>query len=182
MTKRIVIVMVFTLSVLSSCVTSYSEYRNNFVKGKEMMARGEFQEARMYFVRASQGQQIPEVFAYAATASYKMNDMENAERYIEEAKKYDGKGFSDLRVAGYRALILLRKGETREGMEALQEYTALYSHLYPLGTIEEVETMVEKNTIDLKKLETLLDEQITWYNDEVEQFQKTRTGFYGAWD
>lgn len=179
---RLVLVMVFTLSVLSSCATSYSDYRNNFVKGKEMMARGEFQEARMYFVRASQSQQIPEALAYAATASYKMSDIENAERYIGDAKNYNGKGFSDLRIAGYRALILLKKGRTSEGMKALREYIALYSHLYPLDTIGEVETMAEKNTIDLKKLETLLDEQITWYNDEVEQFQKTRTGFYGAWD
>ena len=81
-----------------------------------------------------------------------------------------------------RALIYHKEGRKIEEMKALQEYIALYSHLYPLDTIEEVEEMVKKDTVDLKILEALLDRQITWYNDEVEQFQKTRTGFYGGWD
>lgn len=181
MTTRLFVV-VFTLSALLSCASSYSVYRGNLVQGKELMRRGEFQEARTYFVKASEGQRLPESLAFAATASYKMNDVNAAERYITEAEKQDGRGFSELRIAGYKALIYLKEGRKSEGIKALQEYTTLYSHLYPLTNIEEVEAMVKEEKVDLRKLEVLLDEQITWYNDEVEQFQKTRTGFYGGWD
>jgi tetratricopeptide (TPR) repeat protein len=181
MTTRLFVV-VFTLSALLSCASSYSVYRGNLVQGKELMRRGEFQEARTYFVKASESQRLPESLAFAATASYKMNDVNAAERYITEAEKQDGRGFSELRIAGYKALIYLKEGRKSEGIKALQEYTTLYRNLYPLTNIEEVEAMVKEEKVDLRKLEVLLDEQITWYNDEVEQFQKTRTGFYGGWD
>jgi hypothetical protein len=182
MSKRLCVVMAFALSLLLSCASSYDVYRHNLVQGKQHMRYGEFHEAQTYFVKASESERLPEALAFAAMASYKMNDMEGAERFITEAEKSDGRGFSQLRIAGYKALIYLREGKKSEGMKALQEYATMYSHLYPLTTIEEVQAMVKTDKIDLEKLELLLDQQITWYEDEVEQFQKTRTGYYGGWE
>jgi tetratricopeptide (TPR) repeat protein len=172
------IIIAFILFPLLSCASSYNVYRDNLVRGKDLMKQGQFEEARSYFVKASESQRLAESLAFAATASYNMNDLKAAERYIAEAEKQDGRGFSDLRIAGYKALIYLKEGKKSEGIRALQEYTTLYSHLYPLTNIKEVKAMVKDERIDLGRLETLLDEQITLYEDEVDQFQKTGTGFY----
>jgi len=178
MNKRLCMGMAFMLLALLSCATTYSVYSRNLSQGKDLMRRGQFQEARTYFVKAAESERLPEAFAFAATASYKMNDLGSAERYIADAEKADGRGFSELRIAGYKALILLKEGRKSEGMKALQEYTTLYSRNYPLINIEEVKAMIREDKVDISKLETLLDEQITRYEDEIDQFQKTGTGFY----
>ena len=178
MNKKLCIGMAFILLALLSCASTYSIYSRNLSQGKELMRQGKFQEARTYFVKAAESQQLPEAFAFAATASYKMNDLGSAERYIADAGNQDGKGFSELRIAGYKALIYLKEGKKVEGMKALKEYTTLYSRVYPLINIEEVEAMIKEDKVDLGRLEALLDEQITRYEDEIEQFQKTGTGFY----
>lgn len=90
--------------------TSYNMYRNNLVRGKEFMKRGEFEEARTFFVRASEIERLPESLAYAAIASYKIGDLPSAEYYIREADRQGGKGFSEVRIDGYKALILLKGG------------------------------------------------------------------------
>lgn len=178
MNKKLCMGMAFMLLALLSCATTYSVYSRNLSQGKDLMRRGKFQEARTYFVKAAESERLPEAFAFAATASYKMNDLSSAERYIADAEKFDGKGFSELRIAGYKALILLKEGRKSEGMKALQEYTTLYSRGYPLIDIEEIKAMIKEDKVDLGKLETLLDEQITGYEDEIDQFQRTRTGPY----
>lgn len=160
---------------------SHSVYSQNLFQGKRLLRQGDFLWARMYFTKALEGQQWPEALAFAATASYKMNDVEVAERYIADAEKQTGKGVFELRIAGYKALIYLKQGRQSEGMKALQEYTVMYSHLDPLMNIREVETMIIKARIDLGRLEALLDEQITWREDEIEQYEKTGTGFYGRY-
>lgn len=38
--------------------------------------------------------------------------------------------------------------------------------------------MVTKQRVDVARLEALLDEQITRYEDEVEQFQRSTTGYH----
>ena len=178
MNKRLCVGMAFILLALLSCASTYSIYSRNLSQGKESMRQGKFQEAQTYFVKAAESQRLPEAFAFAATASYKMNDPGSAERYITDAEKQDGRGFSELRIAGYKALIYLKEGKKAEGMKALREYTTLYSRVYPLINIEEVEAMIKEDKVDLGKLETLLDEQITRYEDEIDQFQRTGTGFY----
>lgn len=178
MIKRIFVVMVFILSA-SLSYASYSVYSHNLFQGKQLMKRGDFQEARMHFVRAFEAQKLPEALAFAAAASYKMNDVKAAENYITEAEKQQSKGVSELRIAGYKALIYFKEERTSEGMKALQDYITLYRHLDPLMSIQEVETMIRREKIDLGRLELLLDEQVTWREDEIEQFQKTGTGFYG---
>lgn len=158
--------------------TSYTMYRNNLVRGRELMKRGEFEEARTFFVRASEIERLPESLAYAASASYKIGDLPAAEHYIREADRQGGKGFSELRIDGYKALILLKGGNQSDGLKALHDYVKFYSYLRPLTNIWEVEAMVTKQRVDIARLEAMLDEQITRYEDEVEQFQRSRTGYY----
>jgi tetratricopeptide (TPR) repeat protein len=178
MNKKLCVGMAFILIALLSCASRYNIYSDNLSHGKEMMRQGKFQEARMYFVKAAESQQLPEAYAFAATASYKMNDLQAAERYITEAEKHDGRGFSELRIAGYKALTYLKEGRKAEGMKALQDYTTLYSRLYPLINIEEITAMIREDRVDLVKLENLLDEQITRYENDIDQYQRTGTGFY----
>jgi hypothetical protein len=110
-----------------------------------------------------------------------MNDMRAAEHYIADAEKMTGKGVFELRIAGYKALIYLKEGRQDEGLKALREYVALYNYLDPLMSIREVEAMAIKGMVNLSMLEALLDEQIIWREDEIEQYEKTGTGFYGRY-
>jgi len=180
MSKKLHIVILLALLIPLACASygAYRVYSSNLFQGKQLMKRGELQEARTHFEKALESERLPEAFAFAATTSYKLNDMKTAETYMLEAEKLNGRGVSNLRIAGYKALIYLKEGRSSEGMTALQDYIALYSNLYPLTSIEEVKLMIKKNKVDQSRLETLLDEQITWYEDEIEQYEKTGTGFY----
>jgi len=50
------------LSFILACgpVTPFDFYNENLFCGKELMKRGEFEEARAYFVKASELQRLPE--------------------------------------------------------------------------------------------------------------------------
>lgn len=161
---------------------SHSVYSQNLFQGKQQMKRGEFQRAQTYFVKALETMSLPEALAFAATASYKINDLKAAESYITEAEKQDTGSVNKLRIAGYKALVYLKEGKENEGMKALQEYSSLYGHLDPLTNIQEVQAMIKRGNVDLQRLEALLDEQITWHEDEIEQYEKTGTGFYGRYN
>jgi len=161
---------------------SYRIYSQYLFQGKQHMKRGEFQKAQADFMRAVENQRLVEALAWAATASYKVNDLRLAERSIEEAEKQDTGSVNKLRIAGYKALIYLKEGRETEGIKALEDYSVLYSYLDPLMNIQEVRAMIKKGNVDLLKLETLLDEQITWHEDEIEQYEKTGTGFYGRYN
>jgi len=161
---------------------SYRVYSQNIFEGKQQMKRGEFQRAQTYFVKALETIQLPEALAFAATASYKLNDLKAAEGYVIEAEKKDTGTVTKLRIAGYKALVYLKEGRENEGMKALQEYLTLYGHLDPLTSIQEAQAMIKRRNVDLQRLEALLDEQITWHEDEIEQYEKTGTGFYGRYN
>jgi hypothetical protein len=116
-----------------------------------------------------------------------MNDLRAAESYIGEAENAAGRNYWYLRIMGYKALILLKENKTGEGMAALKRYIDYYRLVYPMTTIDQVEDMWKSGRIDLKRLEVLLDEQITNYEQEVAQAVTTGTGYYstrpppGAW-
>jgi tetratricopeptide (TPR) repeat protein len=166
----------------NSTYGSYSLYSQYLFQGKQQMRRGEFQKAQAYFVKAVGVQRLTEALAFAATASYKINDVRAAESYITEAEKLDSGSVTKRRIEGYKALIYLKERRESEGMKALREYTTLYGYLDPLMNIREVEAMALVGKVDPEKLEALLDEQITWHEDEIEQYEKTGTGFYGRYD
>ncbi|OPY60098.1 MAG: hypothetical protein A4E57_04556 [Syntrophorhabdaceae bacterium PtaU1.Bin034] len=166
-------------AALFGCSPSFNIYEDNMFQGKRLLGRGEYAQARDDFVRAAQAQPDAYSYAFAATASYKMNDLASADRFIQEAMRLDGRTFSYLRILGYRALILLAEGKQKEGLDALHDYLVAYERAYPLTTISQVQDMWNTGRVNLPLLELLLDEQIRTYEDDIEQFYSTGTGWYG---
>ena len=172
---------------LSSCSTQYMTYRDDLFEGRQLLRQEKYVEARNLFIKASTEERRAAPFAYAATASYKMNDLAAAERYIGDAENASGRNYWYLRILGYKALTLLKEQKTKEGMDALKRYIDYYRLIYPLTTIDQVDDMWKSGQINLPQLEVLLDEQITNYEEELAQAVTTGTGYYstrpppGAW-
>ena len=61
------------------------------------------------FVKASTEEKRAAPFALAATASYKLNDLPAAERFMSEAEQMEGRAFFNLRIVGYKALIYFKE-------------------------------------------------------------------------
>lgn len=171
--------LLFIGLVLSGCSATFSAYRDNMFNGINMLQRGRYAEARADFVKASQAQPDAYSYAFAATAAYKMNDVKGAEEYLQQAERLDGRSFAALRMAGYRALVLLGEGRRKEGLDALGTYLDLYRNVYPLRTIRDVQDMWRSGTVNLPLLELLIDEQVRTYEEEIWQYYSTGTGWYG---
>ena len=179
MRKILSIVLLAFSATLLNCSTPYYMYKQEMFQGTRLLNRGEYAQARDEFVKAART--IPDGYsnAFAATASYKLNDMASAERFIQEAAKLDGRGYSYLRILAYRALILLKEGSQKEGFDALRDYFAAYRNNYPLTSILQVEAMVRTENVNLPLLEALLDDQLRTYESDIEQFLSSGTGWYG---
>lgn len=176
MSRIAVVLAVFSSVVLFQCAST-DPYRATMFEGRHDLNMGEYGKARQDFMKAVQINADARSYAYAATASYKMGDLAAAQRYIEEAARLDGRTYSYLRIVGYRALVLLAQGRQKEGLDALHEYLLAYSNTFPLMTISDVERMWRSGKVDLPRLEKLLDEQITTYENDLEQFWESATGF-----
>jgi hypothetical protein len=171
-------IMVVAAVLMLSCSTTYSVYKTDMFEGRKLLNQEEYALARDTFVKASTEEKRAAPFAYAATASYMMHDLRAAERSIKEAENAPGRSFFVMRILGYKALILLNEGKKNEGLSALKEYVIYYGYLYPLMSIDDVKAMQESGTIDLPRLEKLIEEQVVTYEREVEQAVTTGTGFY----
>jgi hypothetical protein len=79
---------------------------------------------------------------------------------------------------GYKALILLTEEREDEGIESLSQYLEMYKHIHSGSTVREIEVMVRKRQFNLARLEGLIDDQIKWYEDDVDQYLRTGTGYY----
>ncbi|MCX5799463.1 MAG: hypothetical protein NTU90_07895 [Proteobacteria bacterium] len=169
----------FLILFLLSCSAAYLSYSRNMFIGKELLKQKEYGKAEGYFQGALKDQRGAASLTYLAVTNYKMNNMNNAERLIKEAERIGVNDLCYLRTVGYKALVLLKK-DKKEGLEALKFYIEYYKYLYPLMTVKDVEDIWKHGGTDMDKLEKLMEEQITWYEDEMEQFISTGTGFYGA--
>jgi tetratricopeptide (TPR) repeat protein len=167
------------LALLSfSCTTRWSVYSDDMFHGKRLLQEEEYAAARQDFVRAAEAQKWPAAYAFAATASYKMGDLTGSERYIAEAERLNGNDYSYLRVLGYKSLILLKEGKENEGREALQQYARLLrSTSSPKGATQ-IDSWMKQQSGDLPRLEKMIDEQVSRYESDIEQYQSTGTGFY----
>jgi tetratricopeptide (TPR) repeat protein len=179
MKRFLIIVLLLIPFALVGCSASFTAYTDNMFKGKELLQRGNYAGARDDFVKAAQAQPDGWSYAYAATASYKLNDLKSAEHYINQAASLDGRSFAYLRIAGYKALILLAEGRQQEGLDALGNYLTVYGNYYPLQTIEKVRDMRNSGKVHMPILELLLDEQIVTYENDIWDFYNTGTGWYG---
>lgn len=180
MKKSWMITAIIAALLGASCSTTYQTYRSDLFEGKKLLRQEEYVKARDLFVKASGEEKRAAPFALAATASYKLNDLSAAETYVNQAEKAEGRAYYYLRIAGYKTLILLKEGKKKEGMDALRSYIEYYSYQYPLMNIEQVKAMYRKGEIDLPALENIVDEQITTYENEIEQAVTTGTGFYST--
>ncbi|OPY80081.1 MAG: hypothetical protein A4E65_01608 [Syntrophorhabdus sp. PtaU1.Bin153] len=163
--------------VCASCSSTYLAYGRGMFDGKAALQRGDYDDARRYFETAYQNEKGPVPLTYLAIVEYRTNNLEKAERLIREAEVMEGHGYYYLRTLGYKALILLQR-DRDEGLEALGRYVAAYGQADPLTTINDLEDMLESGEIDMERLEILIEEQVSWYEREVEQYLTTGTGYY----
>lgn len=102
---------------------------------------------------------------------------ERAAVLIGQAEKSPPDRLTYLRIYGYKALILLNT-DSALGMKALDDYIRRYESDFPLESIKDLRTMRESGRIDKKRLEVLIDEQVQWYEKEMELYIYNNVGFY----
>lgn len=175
----LIITVLFFAFAISSCSTLQNDYQYNFFMGRNAVYDGEYAAAERFFSRAAMGKADDELLAFQAVVSYKKNDIAGAARLVEEARRK--LSWSDryyLRVLGYQALVLLKQQRNEEGLRALREYLSYYAYHYPLTTIVDVQAMADRGKVDLPLLEGLIEEQVSWYERELEQYEKFNSGYY----
>jgi uncharacterized protein HemY len=161
------------------CSTAYHVYQGDMWEGKRLLGQGDYGKAHEHFVKAAKA--LPDEaypYAFAATSSCKMNDLEAASRFIEEAAKRGRQRDAQIRIKGYKALILLKQGKEKEGLQALDDYMLAYQKDYAPDNVREVRAMWRSNRIDLAALQQLLDEEIGIYESDLDQFRRTGTGWF----
>ncbi len=171
--------VITTLFVVAAagCTGTYGLQRSALVHGKYFYGKGDYAKAREHLEEALRYGKDPETLAYLAAIQYRARDLEGAAERIREAERVDPGSPVFLRIAGYRALILLgREGEG--GLTALMEYADMYRHSYPLESLKDVEGMVESGKVDREKLLDLIEAQVSWYEKDVEEFRSTGTGYF----
>jgi len=165
--------------ILLGCSTTGMVYNENMNDGKKMLKGNHPQEALEHFTLATQMSPDADAYSYAAIAAFKVGDLDRAAQYLKEAEKRGGRSFAYLRIAGYKALIALKPGTAKAGLDTLRDYIEVYRHSDYLMSIEDVEYMWRSGKIDFPVLEKLIDEQITTYYNDIEDYDNNRSGWYG---
>jgi tetratricopeptide (TPR) repeat protein len=158
-------------------VHHYAVCSRNLLTGKNLFGAGKYEEAQGSFQEAAKTCHDSAAFTYLAATAYKRGQFENARALIEQAEKSPPDTLSYLRMYGYKAFILLSL-DSRLGMEALDDYIKRYEYDYPLTSIDEVKAMRRSGIIDRARLEALIEEQVSWYEKEMELYIYNRVGFY----
>lgn len=183
MKKALMLVLVvFAAGILGcSSMQQYSTYQTDMSKAKKMLDNADYKQALESFVDAAKAMpKEPDPYAYAATASYKLNNIEAASGYIRDAVQLNKSSDAYIRILGYKALILLRQGRHKEGMDALNDYIQNYEQQYAARNVRDIKAMWRSNKIDLPALEQYLDEGITTFESDMEMFRKSGAGWFAA--
>jgi len=171
------VTLVCALALLG-CSTAYHTYRWDIDAGKRMLDAGDYSQAREDFIGAAKAEPAESAsYALAATASYKMNDLQAASQSIMEAAKRDNRSDAYIRILGYKALILLKQGKEKEGLDALHAYIAEYERVYGLQNVRQVRAISRSAHIDLSALEELMDGEIAVFESDLQQFRSSGTGW-----
>jgi uncharacterized protein HemY len=179
MNKACRLVIVVGGAALLGCSTAYQTYRADMSTGKTMLDAGEYGQARETFIGAAKAQPSEAAsYAMAATASYKLNDLQAASESITEAAKRDNHSDAYIRILGYKALILLRQGREKEGLDALHAYIVAYEREYGPQNVREVRAMWRSTHIDLPALERFLDAEIAVFESDMQQYRNSGTGWF----
>ncbi len=168
--------IILALFLMSSC-TSYAVYSRNYLAGKNLYAAGRYDDAEKSFQEAAKVQSDAAVFTYLAATAYKKGQFENAAKLIGQAEKSPLDQLSYVRMYGYKALILLSIDKA-PGMAALNDYIKRYDCLYPLISINDLKTMRQSGVVDKARVEAIVDEQIEWYEKDMELYIYNHVGFY----
>jgi len=166
---------IFLLAACSSPFTTYSRYMS---EGQRYWKLKEYEQARKAFLMAYEAEKGVVPLAWAASASYWLNDLTGAETYIRQAEPGARTSVCYFRVTGYKALLLLRQGKKDEGLVVLKEYARAYGITYPSRNLPLIDLMINKGDADIQKLEAMLEEDIYAYEQEIEQFNRTGTGYF----
>lgn len=167
----------FCLIALCSCVyiKQFNAYAHNMDTGKRYFKKGDYKNAKIYFLAAKSELKYYLPLVYIAFIDYKTGRQADAEATIELAEKEMVPDEHNLRLLGYKALIFLNR-DKEKGLRALKEYLDTYRHLYPLLSIEEVEEMLKSGNVELSRLEALIHEQVEFYEEGIDQLLNTGTG------
>ena len=171
--------MTVVVGLLLGCTSPLSTYINNMYWGRNLLRQGQYQKARERFLVANSYQPAAAAFAFAGVASYKMGDLEEADRYLTIAKQMGGRTDASFLILGYRALTYFAEGREREGFMDLNGYIAacrnvrpispsmkdmefniMYGRYPPSESLRSVEAMALSRQIDIRSLEQLIDQQI----------------------
>jgi len=163
--------------MLNACSTPYHAYSQGIFQGKEALKKGDYAGAKRDFEEAYQNDKSPEALMYLAIIDYKTNNLDSAEKLIREAEMMGSGNYHYLRVLGYKALILLKKNKEL-GLEALDRYVSFYALSDPLMSINDVKEMVRSGNVDMPRLENLIEEQVSWFENDVELYWSTGVGYY----
>lgn len=143
--------------------------------GKRYFKKGDYKNAKEHFVAAKGQLQYYLPLVYIAFTDYKLGNQKEAEIMIEVAEKQMVSDEHNLRLLGYKALIFLNS-DREKGLLALNDYLKTYRYLHPLLSIEEIEKMCKSGNVELRRLEELINEQVDFYEDAIEQLLSTGTG------
>ena len=168
---------IILLALVSGCSATYHAYCKDMVLGRDALKYNDYGAAKRSFEEAYQNGRSPDALMYLAIIDYKTNDLDSAERLISQAQGMGVGNYHYLRVLGYKALILLKK-KSEQGPEALDRYVVFYSRIDYLMSIEKVKAMLTTGDIDIIRLEKLIEEQVSWYENDIEQYWSTGTGWY----
>jgi tetratricopeptide (TPR) repeat protein len=170
-----IVAVLFCLS-LYSCSTTGPVYSKNIFIGKQLLKEKEYTEAGKRFQEAALKTRDSVSLTFMAIAEYKMGNQESAEKLIEEAAKEKPDLFCQLRTFGYRAIIYMKRDKVA-GIVALKDYIDRYEHTYFLETIKDLRKMAESGNVDETRMENIIDEQIMWYENEMEEYLTNNVGF-----
>ena len=179
--KGIILLLIALTFLFSACSTTYHAYSKGIFHGKEALKKGDYAGAKRDFEDAYQNDKTPDATMYLAIVDYKTNNMNSAERLIREAESMGSGNYHYLRVLGYKALILLKKNRD-QGFEALDRYIAFYALRDPLMSINVIHQMVRSGNIDMSRLESLIEEQVSWFENDVELYWGSGVGYYDGRD
>jgi hypothetical protein len=163
--------------ILSACSAAHYAYSKGLFDGKEALKRGDYTGAKRNLEEAYQNDKSPDVLMYLAIVDYKTNNLDNAEKLIRAAEAMSSGNYHYLRVLGYKALILLNRNRD-QGLEALDQYVAFYALHDPLMSINDVSAMARSGNIDIPRLENLVEEQVSWFENDIELYWSSGVGFY----
>lgn len=168
--------IILALCTLFSC-TTYSLYSRNLLAGKNLLDQREYARAQNFFQKAAENNVDGAAYTYLAVIAYKQKDFGKAASMIESAEKRPPDMLSGLRMYGYKALILIALNDPG-AMRALDDYIARYGSMYPLESINDIKSMRQSGRIDADRLEAIIDDELAWYEKDMELYIYNHVGYY----